>query len=162
QKTPEQVANPNGTVTGSFPNVMNGLRCIPVNGKIYAFGRSDGKFQWKADAFHQMLVVDQFKDLPILLCTAQLQKGVTVPGGVPHPRGTTAAAATRSIDKRTGKLLYDKEFTNNRSPQFFSLLANPQAGTIELVGYQMKIVHYFDGDSAPPPDEPKPVPGVNR
>jgi len=127
---------------GPWANVIYGMRCIPVNGKVYALEKDTGKFVWKVDAPNQMMIVDQFKDLPIMLFTARSQKPQNA-GGI-NRGGVIQVAATLSFDKRTGKRIYDKEF-QNQSNQFHALNVNLQAGTIELVCYNLKIVHYVDG-----------------
>jgi hypothetical protein len=54
--------------------------------------------------------------------------------------------ATKSIDKRTGKLLYDNENTPN-GMNFHSLTIDPRAGRVEFTGYQMKLVHTVQPDA---------------
>jgi outer membrane protein assembly factor BamB len=133
---------------GPWPNLVNGIRCVPVNGKVYAFGRETGKREWKGEAQNQMLVLDQFKDLPILLFSARSQELVNVGG---FNRGNNMASSTRSYEKRTGKLIYDKRVPTNQTPQFYALVSNVAAGTVELVGLNMKIVHYLDNNA---PEKP--------
>ncbi len=136
-----------GAFVGGMPNVMSGIRCLPINGMIYAFERATGKFRWKKDMPDQMLVMDQYKDIPILLFTASQNR--MAGGGL--NRGVAPIAATRSIEKRTGKLIYDRDSTPGHN-QFFSLVANVQAGTIELVGNQLKVIHYIEGGAGPVTD----------
>jgi outer membrane protein assembly factor BamB len=141
QRTMDAGANPWG---GPYPNVMNGMRCVHVNGKIYAFYRDTGKLHWKAEALGQMLVLDQFQDVPVLLFTATQRRPMNVGGNVRN--GIQQVAVTRSIEKRTGKLLWDKEYPN-QSLQFSALQTNLQAGTIDLLGYNLTLRHYLDNDS---------------
>ena len=47
---------------------------LVVNGNIYAFDRGTYKLRWRAEGLHQMLVLEQFQDLPMLLLTARYQK----------------------------------------------------------------------------------------
>jgi hypothetical protein len=127
---------------GPWQNVMNGMRWIMVNGKVYAFERSGGKLRWYAEVPHQILLVDQFKESPIMLFTARYNKPMNVGGGV--NRAIQQVTATKTIDKRTGKLLFDREFQNNYAQQYYALTINPQEGTIDLVSYSMKIQHYLE------------------
>jgi outer membrane protein assembly factor BamB len=141
-KPAEAVANPWGMQPMGVWASVNGMRWVPVNGKVYAFQRASGKLNWRADVANQMLVLDQFQDLPVMLFTSQYYK---MAGGVNMRMGRqTQVAAVKSIDKRTGKLLFDKEFPNNQNP-FYALRSNPRAGTIELVGFQLRIQHYLEG-----------------
>jgi outer membrane protein assembly factor BamB len=116
------------------------MRWIQVNGEVYAFRRSTGKLNWHNAVPNLMMIVDQFHDMPILLFTAQFNRMV-------NPGAMRAApqhyAAVRSIDKRTGKLLWDKDYPNNHQ-QFYALNMNLQAGTIDLVSYNLKIQHYLE------------------
>jgi hypothetical protein len=50
--------------------------------------------------------------------------------------------ATKSLEKRTGKLIYDKPVNNGT--QFHSLNTNMKAGTIDLISYNMRIQHYIE------------------
>jgi outer membrane protein assembly factor BamB len=140
-RSPDAVANPWG---GPYPNVMNGMRCVHVNGKVYAFYRDTGKLHWKHEALGQMLVLEQFRDSPVLIFTASQRRPMNMGGNVRG--GIMQVAVFRSIDKRTGKLVWDKEY-QNQSSQFYALNMNLQAGTVELVGYNLKILHYLDTGS---------------
>jgi hypothetical protein len=64
--------------------------------------------------------------------------------------------ATRTIDKRTGKLLFDREFQNNYAQQYYGLTINPHEGTVDLVSYSMKIQHYLESDRHDKPALPGP------
>jgi outer membrane protein assembly factor BamB len=145
-KTPDQQMNQWGGFGGPYPNVTNGIRCLTVNGQIYAFHRDPkrrtekGPVAWKAESANLMLVVDQFRDLPILILTAWNQE--MNQGG----RGITQNAKTRLIEKRTGKLIYDSPPNQGRNQQFHTLKANVRAGTIELIGHQNKVLSYVETD----------------
>ena len=63
-------ANPQENRLGGFyPGVTNGIRSIPVNGKVYAYHRSNGKLNWHTieDLRNQMLLINQFRDMSVLL-----------------------------------------------------------------------------------------------
>ena len=51
--------------------------------------------------------------------------------------------STRSIDKRTGKVLYRKELTNTNNP-FYGLEIDVRTGTIDLINSTMKLRHYLE------------------
>ena len=55
----------------------------------------------------------------------------------------TQATSTRSIDKRTGKVLYRKELANANNP-FIGLEIDVRTGTIDLIGGTLKLRHYLD------------------
>jgi outer membrane protein assembly factor BamB len=123
----------NGPYAGLVPN--SGIRSLPVNGQIYAFEPS-GKLRWKAEANHQMLVMEQFNELPIMLMASRYTKTIAVGAG----RSFQSCVSLRSLDKRTGKLLFDQPEMLNAAG-FFALNINLQGGRIELVGNTMKLVH---------------------
>jgi outer membrane protein assembly factor BamB len=124
-------ANPWG---GPWPALHNGSRGLMVNGRVYAIARQADKTgkheKWWANVEDQMLILDQFNDLPIVLLASRSQKLMN--GGVFQITSTTA------IEKRTGKVIYDKKLQNNNT-QFHTLDIDQRAGSIELVGYNTKI-----------------------
>jgi outer membrane protein assembly factor BamB len=111
----------------------SGLRALPVNGKVYAFDRATGSEQWEAKATRQMLLVDQFADLPVLVFTSRV---------LPVNNGNGAqqkqTVAVRIVSKRTGKLLYDEPDLNNAQP-FHALARAGDAGTIELLSPNFRV-----------------------
>ena len=120
---------------GPYPNLLpnTGMRSLMVNGNIYAFDRGTYKLRWRAEGLHQMIVLEQFKDLPVLLMTARYQKAT---GGGPA-RGQIHGAAVRVIDKRTGKLLYDQDEPG--LSQFYALHADLRAGRIDFISQNLKL-----------------------
>lgn len=118
---------------GSRPNA-------PVNGMLYAFDRETGRLNWRNRTSNQLIILDRFEDLPVVLCSAWYQK-VTGPGGE-----TLLYVGTRSYDKKTGKLLYNKEMvpTEGIGPQttlFHTLHVDPRAGTVDLIGPRVRVHH---------------------
>ncbi|HEV3258768.1 MAG TPA: PQQ-binding-like beta-propeller repeat protein, partial [Gemmataceae bacterium] len=135
----DPAANPWG---GPWSNLNTGMRTVQVNGMVYAYHRATGKLNWYTDCPNQMLVLEHFAEMPILLFTSRYQKPIKDGAMI---RGAVQVTATRSIDKRTGKLVYDKENNNNNGQQqFYAVNTDPKAGTIELVSYNFKIQHYMD------------------
>lgn len=137
--------NPNAGPAGGFwANVGNGIRSVPVNGQIYAFDRRTGKFEWNlnADVSHQMLIVDQFRDMPILLFTTRsnrmLRQGFN--------QGMMNTSSVKSFIKSTGKAFWEKEYNNGN--MFMTVNVNPRNGTVELVRADVKIVHDLETDDS--------------
>jgi outer membrane protein assembly factor BamB len=124
-----------------WPNSGAGMRSLRINGPLYALSRTSGKLEWVCDFLpHQALLLEQVQDLPILLFTTQYNKT-----GVNGSMERQAVRVT-GVDKRTGKLLYDKEFAP--SNQFQSLRTDPQAGLIELVRPDLKIAFRVENNQA--------------
>jgi outer membrane protein assembly factor BamB len=128
---PNPKLNPWG---GPWPNLVNGSRGVRVDGVLYAFPRqADGKAKrWWCEVGDQVLVLDQYQDLPILLFTCRSQQLMN--GGV------FQMTRTMSIEKSTGKVLYDKQSQNNNT-NFHTLSIDSRAGTMDLIGYNIKIRH---------------------
>jgi outer membrane protein assembly factor BamB len=121
-------------------NLINGLRSIRVNGPVYALDRSTGKLEWICDFLpHQNLLLEQIRDLPVMLFTAMYSR-VGRNGAYGNSTKVTA------IDKRNGKLIFDKEFAQV-SP-FLSVRTDPQAGSIELLRNDLKIAFRTDDSVA--------------
>src|SRR5262249_19157484 len=84
---------------GTMTNVMYGLRAIIVKGWLYAFDRATGKAAWWHKAENQMIIMEQFRDLPIVQFTARYHKPINRLGNAAQ------MVPFRSLHKRTGKLL---------------------------------------------------------
>jgi outer membrane protein assembly factor BamB len=119
----EPVANPRG-----------GLSAVPVNGMLYAFSRVRGEMLWSSWLPPQMLLLDQFEESPLVLCNA-----VTSRVNAMDPGNTIAVTSTRSIDKRTGKVLYNREAAN--SDLFHTLHLDGQKRTIDLISASQRLRH---------------------
>jgi outer membrane protein assembly factor BamB/tetratricopeptide (TPR) repeat protein len=114
----------------------SGLRSFPVNGQVYAFDRETQKIKWRADAYNQMLVMESFNDLPVMIFTSRYHKMVGA-GAAKFPQ---QVVEVRSIDKRTGKLVFDKPGLSPNLQQFYQMNTNMREGTIELVSYNYKVI----------------------
>jgi hypothetical protein len=126
------------------------MRCLNVNGTVYAFDRATGKTKWYNPIANQMLVLDQFKDLPILIFTARSNEWLLQGGN----RINQHVVKVRTVHKQTGKLLFDKQLNPNIN-NFHALQADPKAGVIELVSFNMKIRHVLEpADVKKPEDAP--------
>jgi len=120
------------------PSVIHGLRSLPVNGPVYALNRTSGKLEWICDFLpHQNLLLEQVEDLPMIFFTTAYSKL--------GPNGNFERNATKvtAIDKRTGKLLYDKEFM--QQGLFQTVRTDPQNGAIDLLRGDLKISFRLDG-----------------
>jgi outer membrane protein assembly factor BamB len=127
---------------GVRSNLMpgTGMRALPVNGMVYSFTRRTGKLNWYASMPDQMVVLDRFEELPVLLFTSTYQQWV-INGAARHVQQVTAAA---SIEKRTGKRLYDGK-NLPQGMQFHTLHVDARAGTIDFTGHQVKITFHLNG-----------------
>jgi outer membrane protein assembly factor BamB/tetratricopeptide (TPR) repeat protein len=125
-----------GAVTAFQPGT--GPRCVPVNGKICAFDRQTGKVLWATlDIPQQMLVVDQFRDLPVLLLTSRSTRAVNGRFGFV---GNGVGTALTVVDKHTGKYFQDEhDLPNTQQQQFHTFRADLREGKIELIGFNLKV-----------------------
>lgn len=158
-----QTTAPNGVVQmGNTPpsNVMTqlGMRTVPVSGYLHAFERDNGKLDWDAQVkTPQYLMLDQFQGLPLLFLTA---RGTDVPnagmgGGMPGGGGMAVGGRlgmvgnqmvkVTSINKNTGKAVFDKELPANTTV-FFGVRVDPRSNTVELLSQRLKIVHFPAAD----------------
>jgi outer membrane protein assembly factor BamB len=122
------------------PVLMNGtgLRGLPIHGMVYCF-KSDGKLNWCNKAQHQVLVLDQFADVPIVLFAARYQHwGAMRPGNANMQMSTVMA-----WEKQTGKLKYLSEGIPP-GMQFHALNVDSRAGRVDFIGSQLKISFMLD------------------
>ena len=119
---------------------MPGIESLSINGPLYALNRGTGKLEWVCDFLpHQMMLLEEMRDLPVLLFTTQYNKSANG-----FDRRMVKVTA---VDKRNGKLVYDREF--NPVQPFHTLRIDPQAGQIDLVRGDMKIeFRVGDGQTA--------------
>ena len=122
-----------------------GMQSVPVNGQLYCFVAATGKMKWYNPTENQMIVLDYFRELPIILMTSRYNKRVAGPGSQ-----FVNVVAVKSIDKLTGKRVYDKNSDNTDAanggmalPQqnFHALIVDVRAGKVELISSQAKITH---------------------
>jgi outer membrane protein assembly factor BamB len=116
----------------------SGMRSLPVNGYFYALDRQTGKVRWNSEVLQQMVVLEHFREMPILLFSSRSNRW----GGAGPNRFQQQETAFRSIDKRTGKMLIDKPDIGN-GVMFHALNMDLRAGKIELISQQLKITHYL-------------------
>jgi outer membrane protein assembly factor BamB len=126
------------------------MRNINVHGPLLAFNRVTGKEAWKAEVPPQLLILDQFADMPIILC-ASWQR--TFNGANPNQGRFMDVNSVLALDKRNGVKVFAEE-VQFRS-QFHSLIVDKAAGRVELLSYNYKIVfNLADGATASQPVNP--------
>jgi outer membrane protein assembly factor BamB len=142
-------ADPDVPTTNGFqgvqPNLMTniGMRSVPVNGHIYCF-KPDGTRNWEDDVKNEMLVLDQFHDMPIIFFTSRYTK---VQGNPRMGMGSQQqVVVARARDKRTGRLLFDSDLARSfHDAQNFHTLAIDAANRkIEFTCPTVKLVFAYD------------------
>jgi outer membrane protein assembly factor BamB len=124
----------------------SGMRSVPVDGFFYALDKQSGKLNWYSDVRQQQVVLEHFREMPIVMFTSRpfgmMGKGIR--------NFNMQTTNFRSIDKRTGKLLLDDPDVS-QNVMFHALNMDLRAGKIELLGHQIRVVHYlpnYDAASA--------------
>jgi hypothetical protein len=105
-----------------------------------------------------MIVLEQFKNLPILLFSVRYMEQTQGPGGGIGARGVSY---TGSVNKETGKVIWwpvDPRPSNGNA-QFYSFEVNVRAGTINMIGYTGTVQHYVDDGRKRPEDADVMAPG---
>jgi outer membrane protein assembly factor BamB len=136
---------------GPFDN-LGSLRAEKINGTIYAFNSASGKVNWYLQVFHQKLLLEQFADMPMLVFSAIYNQSVNVPNSY------TRVTGTLSVDKRTGKRLYDKEQaagypTSVPQTPFHGLRIDRQNGVIDLISNNACLRHTVSAPGAKVPSK---------
>jgi outer membrane protein assembly factor BamB len=125
--------DPNARPAGEPFSCVAGMRGLPVNGMVYAFDQATGQLCWFNRVTNQMLLLDQFEQLPIVLFA----------DGVNRQQGGNAVPSVQvlSIDKQTGKRLLGYTAAN-ASTTFHALRVDVRGKTIDLIGPNLRIRHY--------------------
>jgi len=132
-------------------NAKYGIQSLKLNGPVYALNRKGGAIDWVCDFVpYQWLVLEQVRDLPILLFVSHFNKSGA--SGSAERMGVKVTG----VDKRTGKLLYDREFPPHSV--FQALKTDPQAGIIELIRPDLKIAFRLEGRPIPASAAPARMP----
>jgi len=126
---------------GLMFNLMpgSGMQAVPINGEVYAWDLNSGKLKWHNPLPNQMIILDQFQELPLLMATVRYYRWV--PGQV--NRQQELLVHTQTIDKRTGKLVFNHQY---RSPnqdmyQFHAMNVDAKGGKIELLSIYHRVTH---------------------
>jgi hypothetical protein len=126
--------DPKSRLSGDPWAAAQGMNSAWVNGWVYAFDRAGGEAKWWNEVKNQMLLLEQFEELPIVLFVAGLNRESS-PGNI------TQSMSVHSIDKGTGKRLIIKEFSGVNT-QFHALQVDPRTHTIDLVSSVLRVRHY--------------------
>ena len=128
------------------------MRSVPVNGYFYALDRQTGNVRWNNEVLHQQVVLEHFQEMPVVMFTArpfqEMGRGVR--------NFNMQMTSFRSIDKRTGKLLLD-EPDISQNVMFHALNMDLRAGKIELIGHQVRVVHFLPNYDAAAAKDAKPA-----
>ncbi len=125
-----------GSMVASNFSVATGVQQVPANGEFYAFDRSTGKTLWRISAKNQMLITENFDQMPVVLFSSRY----TRPG---NGNARQNVGAFLSVDKKTGKRLMDEEKPNLQPFQNFKI--DTRRGRIELEAPGSRIVHQITG-----------------
>lgn len=111
-----------------LPTNNYALRTLRVNGPMYAFDRGSGKRLWVQDeAFeNQMLILEQFADLPVILAVSNTT------------RGATNAYQVVVVEKERGLLRFNKPVMYT-GYYFQSLHVDLKNGTVDLHRQDLRI-----------------------
>jgi outer membrane protein assembly factor BamB len=121
-----------------YTNFGSGIRCSMANGMFYAFHRKNGKLNWTHDVEHQMVVMDQFRNNPLVIFTSRYYQ---------NQGNWIWMVATKSLEKRTGRRVYDPDPKNfNNGFQYYALNIDAKKGTVDLVGSFDAVRHYVTKD----------------
>ncbi len=107
-----------------------------MNGPLYCFDRASGQRRWFYDDLleNQMLVLEQFADLPVVIAAAPQMD-----------RNGVASYRVVIIEKDRGRLVYNGGMTGNVN-QFQNMTVDPKNGTIDLHRFDTRI-HIFRDDA---------------
>ncbi len=115
-----------------------GLRFVRANGDVYAFRRESGKLAWRNSVSNQLMILDQFQNLPMVLFSSRFQQFQRGPGA----QTLINLISTKGYDKRTGKLILDKE-TRTGQQFFHAFLVDLRAGRLDLLDGQNRISFFW-------------------
>jgi outer membrane protein assembly factor BamB len=119
-------------------NTQLGMRTVLVNGMIYAFNRGSGEAEWYLHVKNQMLLLDQFQELPVVLLTARHQELRNHPNG---GQQWVQIVSAMSIEKRSGSVLFEDEKLKNAT-NFWGVRVDARAGTVDFLSPNQKIAHF--------------------
>ncbi len=119
---------------GPNPFFRAGLASAPVHGVLYAFDRSSGTLHWYSTTPAQSILLERFDELPLILCAATGARQGLGPGEA------VGYVAFRSIDKRTGKVVCNRDSQQVGEP-FHTLQLDPRGGIVDLIGPALVLRH---------------------
>jgi outer membrane protein assembly factor BamB len=131
-----------GIQGGLLSNVHPGMGVLSVNGPVYAFDRDGGKVRWVNTVTNQMLVLEQFRELPLLLFTVRY-------GKFENQRLYRQVQVIEAIDKHSGKFVWPppgkKEMVHNTQQPFSAVRCDAKAGLVELEQFNFKMRFQLEG-----------------
>jgi len=121
-----------------FPVSILTRRTIMVNGAVHALDRQTGQLRWRRVALFQHMIVDQFADRPVVVFAARYPRRELVNNAVQY----RFYLGARIVLKHDGTILHDSEVPGDAfgAGYFQTLEMDPGKGTLELSGYQRKIM----------------------
>ncbi len=95
----------------SAPQRYQGYRRPMINGKLFAFARNTGKWEWEIDLPNTVFPIDQPLELPVFITAEARHHQKSGSTGSPGSR-------LRCYSRRTGELLYENESQNPTLTQY--------------------------------------------
>jgi outer membrane protein assembly factor BamB len=129
------------SIQANFLN-SSGIKSRLIDGELYALSRSNGKLAWRATCQQQAILLDNLDLTPTVILASRSNR--PMPN---NPNFRQTQVSIRSYDKRTGKLLFEKE-TPSQQP-FTSVNIDTRKGTIDLVSPQNTISHQVTAEPVP-------------
>ncbi len=121
-------------------NVHASLGTVRVNGSIHAFERMTGQLRWANPVSNQMLVLEQFKESPLLLFTVRYVKR--------NNQAYQQYQMVACMNKQTGKRVWPppgkEEMLHGSQQPFAALRCDPKNGVIELEQFSLKMQFKLD------------------
>jgi outer membrane protein assembly factor BamB len=144
-------ANPNNDAWENLQS-NTGLRDVPVNGFVYAFDRRTSRIKWANEVRNQKMVLEQYREMPVLLFTARYQPGVNMAGMWRQPNQAFGDVYIEAYDKATGKLFYRMptkgEATMGQNYQLVYAVNHDAANSrIEMIANNYKLTISPEGEA---------------
>jgi outer membrane protein assembly factor BamB len=118
------------------------LRTLPIHGPLLALDRATGELRWQVDIPQQGLILEQFEELPLVLCASFRE--VRLGAGPNNPERYRYVSTLLALDKRDGRVIDRTESPNGS--QYTALRVDAAAGRIELLGHPLKAGFQLRGD----------------
>jgi hypothetical protein len=139
-----------------IPYVMNGMRSVRLHGVIAALDREKSTMEWVNPVENQWVLLDQFQDLPIIICTAHYTRFN------PNNGLERQEAKVEAFDKKTGRLVIHPDRQKvTPNGQFYGMTTDAQTGKVELLRYDIK-VRFIPENSTAGGAATKPAPGAAK
>jgi len=128
-----------------------GLRALTVNGEVYAYDRRTGRIRWHNDVPYQQLVLEEWKDMPVLLFTARFNPNNNGMRG--FPGNNFGNIGIQVYGKTTGRLEYSQPSAgrpqlNMQSGPIYAINADVRNGKIEMIAPNYKVTITQQGEAS--------------